>query len=74
MRISKLSTSALMSNHWHKGRLKRIADMLRNPDALTPALYEESVAFTADPETLCETNSSRDRIEEMFPAPAAEAF
>jgi hypothetical protein len=74
LRISKLSASALMSNHWHKGRLKRIADMLRNPDALTPALYEESVAFTADPETLCETNSSRDRIEEMFPAPVAEAF
>ena len=44
LRISKLSASALMSNHWHKARLKRIADMLRNPDALTPAVYHERSA------------------------------
>jgi len=36
LRISKLSASALMSNHWHKARLKRIADALGNPLALTP--------------------------------------
>ncbi|ODU25373.1 MAG: hypothetical protein ABS95_00180 [Verrucomicrobia bacterium SCN 57-15] len=74
LRISKLSASSLMSNQWHKGRLKRIADMLRNPDALTPAAYHESVECSAEPEALRETKNHRDQLEEMFPAPVAEAF
>ena len=74
LRISKLSASALMSNHWHKARLKRIAEMLRNPDALNPAVYHERVNFCEETESLRETKNGRDRIEEMFPAPVAEAF
>ena len=74
LRISKLSASALMSNHWHKARLKRIADMLRHPDALTPAVYHEGVDFSEEREALRETKNGRERIEEMFPAPVAEAF
>lgn len=74
LRISKLSASALMSNHWHKARLKRIADMLRNPNALTPAVYHESVKFCEETESLRETKDSADRLEVMFPAPVTEAF
>jgi len=74
LRISKLSASALMSNHWHKARLKRIADMLRNPDALTPAVYHESVKFYEETESLREIKNSGDRLEVMFPAPVTEAF
>ena len=76
LRISKLSASALMSNHWHKARLKHIADMLGHPDALTPAVYHESVPmnFSANPEALRETKNDRDRLEAVFPAPVAEVF
>ncbi len=74
LRISKLSASALMSSQWHKARLKRIADMLRNPDSLTPAVYNESLYFPPKSEALRETEIVRDRIEEMFPAPVVEAF
>ncbi len=74
LRISKLSASALMSNQWHKGRLKRIAVMLQHPDALTPAIYHENLAFSPAQEALRETNNGRDQLEEMFPAPVAEVF
>lgn len=73
LRISKLSASALMSNQWHKGRLKRIAVMLQNPDALTPAVYEENLAFSPAQAALRETENGG-HIEEMFPAPVAEVF
>lgn len=73
LRISKLSASALISNQWHKGRLKRIAEMLRSPDALTPAAYHERVEFSPNIETLRETKNG-DQLEEMFPAPVAEVF
>lgn len=74
LRISKLSASALMSNQWHKGRLKRIAVMLQNPDALTPAIYHENLAFSPAREALRETNNGHGQLEEMFPAPVAEVF
>lgn len=74
LRISRLSASALISNQWHKTRLKRIADMLRNPDALTPAVYNENLEFSPAPEALREAKNGRDQLEEMFPAPVAEVF
>lgn len=74
LRISRLSASALISNQWHKTRLKRIADMLRNPDALTPAVYNENLEFSPAPEALRETKNGRDQLEEMFPVPVAEVF
>ncbi len=74
LRISRLSASALISNQWHKSRLKRIADMLRNPDALTPAVYHDNPDFSLAPEALRETKNGRDPLEEMFPAPVVEVF
>ena len=72
LRISKLSASALMSNHWHKARLKRISDALGNPLTLTPAVYQESIplAFAEEPGiTLRETKN--DGNGEMLPVPTA---
>lgn len=74
LRISRLSASALISNQWHKTRLRRIAEMLRNPDALSPAVYHERLEFSPAPETLRETENGRDQLEEIFPAPVAEVF
>ena len=79
LRISKLSASALMSNHWHKARLKRIAETLGNPQALTPAAYHESIPMPFPGElgeALRETENDGIENREMFPVPAAteEAF
>ncbi|HEV2248611.1 MAG TPA: DEAD/DEAH box helicase family protein [Terriglobia bacterium] len=79
LRISKLSASALMSNHWHKARLKRIAEALGNPQALTPAAYHESIPMPFPGEvgeTLRETENNGIENGEMFPEPVAaeEAF
>jgi len=41
LRISKLSASALMSNHWNRGHLKNIVRMLADKKNLQPAIYEE---------------------------------
>jgi hypothetical protein len=48
--------------------------MLRNPDALTPAVYNENLEFSPAPEALREAKNGRDQLEEMFPAPVAEVF
>lgn len=74
LRISRLSASALISNQWHNARLKRIADILRNTDALNPAVYQETLHLSPPPPALCETKNGRDQLEEMFPAPVAEVF
>lgn len=74
LRISRLSASALISNQWHKTRLMRIADMLRNPDALSPAVYQECLTFSPALPALRETKNGCDQLEEMFPAPVAEVF
>jgi len=74
LRISKLSASALMSNHWHKARLKRISDALGNPLTLTPAVYQESIplAFAEEPGiTLRETKNDDNGNGEMLPVPMA---
>jgi hypothetical protein len=74
LRISKLSASALMSNHWHKARLKRIADALVNPLSLTPAVYQESIPMAFPEElgvTLRETKNDDNGHGERFPVPTA---
>ena len=74
LRISKLSASALMSNHWHKSRLKRISEALQNPQALTPAVYQESIpmAFSDElGETLRETQNDNRNNGGMCPVPVA---
>jgi hypothetical protein len=74
LRISKLSASALMSNHWHKARLERISDALGNPLALTPAEYKESIPLAFPEElgiTLRETKNDDNRNGEMLPVPTA---
>lgn len=69
LRISKLSASALMSNHWHKSRLERMAGLLRHPEALVPAVYDERLNVSAVAAVFGETKDRREEITERFPAP-----